>query len=59
MERKLTDQEITKLSLGYNWNQEMSYEDFIRSNKKLSREQAFEIYSMINDRYIFHQYENQ
>ena len=54
---KLTVEELSKISLGYNWNQEMSSEDFWKENKKLSRQEAFQIYETINCRYIHYKYE--
>jgi hypothetical protein len=53
--RILTKQEISDLSLGYNWNSEMGIDDFVRANN-LEYEKAYSIYEMINERYIDHVY---
>ena len=51
-EKQLTKEDITKVSLGYKWDPEMSYETFAKINVNLSRSEAFNVYDIINLRYI-------
>lgn len=48
----LTEKELSDISLGYQWNKDMSYEDFLRDNRTVTREEGFELYELINERYI-------
>lgn len=52
MSDKLTKQELSKISLGFNWNPDMSYEEFMSKNKRVSYESGWDLYDKINDRYI-------
>lgn len=54
---ELTAEEVDKIALGYNWGSEMSLEDFCAANKKLSRQESYEIYEYINTRYVNYKYE--
>jgi len=57
-ETTLTVEEISRISLGYNWTPDMSFDDFFNANTRLSRGESFEIFETLNMRYIQHQYEN-
>jgi hypothetical protein len=53
----LTEKELSDISLGYQWNKDMSYEDFLNVNRTVTREEGFELYELINERYIEKAYE--
>lgn len=56
----LTEQEITEISLGYNWNPNMDFEAFHKANNgTLSKEGAWDIFEKIDKRYCEYIYENQ
>ena len=57
VDTKLTYDEIHKISLGFNWMPDMSFDDFSLLNKKLSRSESYDIYESINERYILYKYE--
>lgn len=45
-------------TLGFEWNEDMSYEDFIAANKTLYKNgRSWEIYNLIEQRYIQDKYE--
>lgn len=56
-ETLLTSREIEKISLGYTWSPEMSFDDFSTANSNVSRADAFEIFEMIEHRYIHYKFE--
>lgn len=49
--KKLTEQQLNEISLGYNWTPEMSYEQFIILNPELSHEHSWDLYVKIDKRY--------
>jgi hypothetical protein len=57
MTETLTKADLVKISLGYNWTVEMSYEDFVKANKNLDPRDSIEIWDTINQRYITLKYE--
>lgn len=48
----VTKQEFRNISLGYIWDKDMSYEEFFEVNRNVSFEDAYEMYELINERYI-------
>ena len=56
MEKTLTDKEIKDISLGFQWNPDMSYEQFVKENGNLSYNSGHEMYDLINERYIAAKY---
>ena len=50
--------EFKKISLGFDWNPDMSYKDFCSANPKLSKERSWEVFNLIDKRYIEKRYEN-
>jgi len=54
----LTEKELSNISLGYQWDKDMSYEDFLNANRTVTREEGFELYELINERYIEKAYDN-
>ena len=53
---KLTEEELRKIALGYNWNPDISYEDFVKNNSHLTENTSYNIWNMIEKRYIEHLY---
>ena len=51
----LTNNEINKLSLGYNWNPNMSQLDFIKKNN-LDYEEGIGLFKQIDNKYIQYVY---
>lgn len=50
---ELTEELLRKVSLGYNWFPDMSYDQFVKKNKfHVSLEKSWEIWNMIEKRYI-------
>jgi hypothetical protein len=54
----LTEKELSKISLGFNWTPNMSYEEFVEKNFRVNFTTEFEMYEKINERYIQYVYEN-
>ena len=54
---EITKEQFSKISLGYNWNPEMSFDEFCKANKKICRQDGFDIYEKINERYIHFKFE--
>lgn len=52
MERQFTAHELLNIALGYIWNPDMSYEDFVVANENLSYQTSHDLYKIINQRYI-------
>lgn len=48
----LTEKDLKDISLGYNWDPEMGLERFIEMNPKLAKDQASEMFDLIEGRYI-------
>lgn len=48
----LTEKEISDIALGYNWNPDMSYETFVQQNPELSMKKGYDLYMIIEDRYL-------
>ena len=46
------------ITLGFNWNEFMSYEEFVEKNKNLDKLKSWEIYKLIEERYIMKKYED-
>lgn len=46
-----------RFSLGYKWNENMSFEDFFKENDLKDWEKAYRIYNLIEERYLFDKYE--
>jgi len=55
--KELTEKELKTISLGYNWNRDMSYDDFVNSNKNITYQDGYEMYELIEKRYIEYVYE--
>jgi hypothetical protein len=53
----LQDKELKKISLGYEWNSEMSIDEFLKINKLIDSDNGIEIYENINRRYVYQKYE--
>ena len=49
--KKLTEEQLNEAALGYNWHQNMSYEEFIQLNPELSNETGWDLYVQIDKRY--------
>ena len=46
-------------TLGFEWNENMSYDDFLTRNESLKRDsRSWEIFNLIEERYIQMRYEN-
>lgn len=52
----LTEEEIRKVSLGWNWNPDMSLEEFISKND-LNYTEGIDIFNQIDKRYILEAYD--
>lgn len=48
---KLTEKQLNEVALGYNWHQNMPYEEFIKLNPGLSHETGWDLYVKIDKRY--------
>lgn len=45
--------------LGFDWNENMSYEEFLDKNKNLTKSlKSWEIFQLIEERYITEKYED-
>ena len=58
METNLTEQELSEITLGWNWNRNMSYEDFLRENPEINSLESFDLFQRIELNYLTHIYEN-
>lgn len=48
------------ITLGFCWNENMSYEDFLLKNKNLRKDSiSWEIFNLIEERYTLEKYENE
>lgn len=52
MEKQLTVIEISNIAMGYNWNPDMSYEEFVEKNNNIGPGNGQEIWDLIEERYI-------
>lgn len=57
-ENTLTEKELKDISLGYRWNPNMSFDDFVKSNKNITYANGYSIYEMIEKRYIEYKFES-
>lgn len=56
--KDLTNEELGRISLGYKWNPDMSYDEFCKKNSNLDKDKSYEVYKFIEQRYIQLRYEN-
>ena len=59
MTKILTNDELKKISLGYIWSPNMDFKKFASLNKRLSGDEVWNIYNLIESRYIEFRYENE
>jgi len=52
MNTKLTEKQISEITYGYNWNPNITYEDFIKFNPHLSHERSWDLFNKIDENYI-------
>lgn len=48
---------LDKITMGFKWNPDMSFKEFVENNKTCDYEKAFEFYKKIEERYLFEKYE--
>ena len=53
----LSNEEKEKISLGYRWNEGMSYEEFSEANPNLPMSKSYDVWSMIEQRYVDYKFE--
>lgn len=58
METNLTEQELSEITLGWNWNKDMSYEDFLKANPDVAPIESFDLFQRIELNYLTYIYEN-
>ena len=58
METNLTEQELSEITLGWNWNKDMSYEDFLKKNPDVAPIESFDLFQRIELNYLTYIYEN-
>lgn len=54
----LTTEELGKITMGFKWDPEMSFEDFCNANPKLTIDVGYDIYTTITDKYIQYVFED-
>ena len=57
MKREFTKFELLNLALGYSWTPEMGLDEFIKANSNVTYETGYELFEIINQRYIEQRYE--
>jgi hypothetical protein len=56
---ELTQREINNISLGFQWNKDMDFHDFMKANKNsVEWDHGYFLYKSIEMRYITYVYEN-
>ena len=58
METNLTIEELEEITLGYNWNRDMSFEAFLKENPEVDSIESFDLYQRIELNYLTYIYEN-
>lgn len=53
----LTEQEKRNIALGYNWEPDWSYEYFAEQNLDISQNMSYDMFQIIEQRYIEYIYE--
>jgi len=48
---------MNKITMGFIWNPDMSFKEFVESNKSCDYEKSYEIYKKIEERYLQEKYE--
>lgn len=54
----LTEKEKSEIALGYNWEPDWSYEYFVSRNLEVSQSFIYDLFQIIEKRYIEYMYEN-
>lgn len=55
----LTKEQIESVSLGFQWNPDMDFEQFAKSNLRINQADKLEIFNEIEQRYMTLKYENE
>lgn len=58
MATNLTQQELNEITLGWNWDKDMSYEDFMERNPEVDSIESFDLFQRIELNYLTYIYEN-
>ncbi len=54
----LTKNQILDIALGYKWNPEMDFDEFSKHNSNIPLSKKWEIFTLIEQRYLEKVYEN-
>jgi hypothetical protein len=49
---------MNKVTMGFEWEPDMSFKEFITRNKSCDYEKAYDIYKKIEERYLQEKFEN-
>ena len=55
----LTKEQLSDISLGFNWHPDMDFEQFAKLNRRINYSERFTIFTEIEQRYIEMKYENE
>ena len=58
METNLTKEELSEITLGWNWNKDMSYDEFLNANPDADSVESFDLFQRIELNYLTYVYEN-
>lgn len=58
MATNLTEKQLNEITLGWEWNEDMSYEEFLVKNPQVDSIESFDLFKRIELNYLTYIYEN-
>jgi len=53
----ISKEKMNEITMGYNWNKDMSFEEFTLKNPEIDISKSYDVYNAIENNYCTHEYE--